>query len=166
MPGSPLEGDLRSLGFDVRTAPEAASPEELEALLRDLPAGERVALVDSRFVGHVHALRLGLTDPRFPVSAVPGAVTAQAGARRELTTALRTAVDATGADADVRPWRSPPTPVPDRIAAAIEATGTDVHRPELGTLVAALPGDPESRNTARASRRRRRRRGRAACAAR
>ncbi len=149
MPGSPLEGDLRSLGFDVRTAPEAASPEELEALLRDLPAGERVALVDSRFVGHVHALRLGLTDPRFPVSAVPGAVTAQAGARRELTTALRTAVDATGADAGRASVALAPDAVPDRIAAAIEATGTDVHRPELGTLVAALPGDPESRNTAR-----------------
>ncbi|MFD9858907.1 DUF5941 domain-containing protein [Streptomyces alboflavus] len=149
VPGSPLEGDLRSLGFDVRTAPEAASPEELEALLRDLPAGERVALVDSRFVGHVHALRLGLTDPRFPVSAVPGAVTAQAGARRELTTALRTAVDATGADAGRASVALAPDAVPDRIAAAIEATGTDVHRPELGTLVAALPGDPESRNTAR-----------------
>ncbi|MEL3949246.1 DUF5941 domain-containing protein [Streptomyces sp. LNU-CPARS28] len=149
VPGSPLEGDLRSLGFDVRTAPEAASPEELEALLRDLPSGERVALVDSRFVGHVHALRLGLTDPRFPVSAVPGAVTAQAGARRELTTALRTAVDATGADAGRASVALAPDAVPDRIAAAIEATGTDVHRPELGTLVAALPGDPESRNTAR-----------------
>ncbi|MFH9074698.1 DUF5941 domain-containing protein [Streptomyces alboflavus] len=149
VPGSPLEGDLRSLGFDVRTAPEAASPEELEALLRDLPAGERVALVDSRFVGHVHALRLGLTDPRFPVSAVPGAVTAQAGARRELTTALRTAVDATGADAGRASVALAPDTVPDRVAAAIEATGTDVHRPELGTLVAALPGDPESRNTAR-----------------
>lgn len=149
MPGSPLEGDLRSLGFDVRTAPEAASPEELEALLRDLPAGERVALVDSRFVGHVHALRLGLTDPRFPVSAVPGAVTAQAGARRELTAALRTAVGTAGADGGRAPVTLAPDAVPDRVAAAIEATGTDVHRPELGTLVAALPGDPESRNTAR-----------------
>ncbi|MFD9885722.1 DUF5941 domain-containing protein [Streptomyces alboflavus] len=149
VPGSPLEGDLRSLGFDVRTAPEAASPEELEALLRDLPAGERVALVDSRFVGHVHALRLGLTDPRFPVSAVPGAVTAQAGARRELTAALRTAVGTAGADGGRAPVTLAPDAVPDRVAAAIEATGTDVHRPELGTLVAALPGDPESRNTAR-----------------
>ncbi|WJV51134.1 DUF5941 domain-containing protein [Streptomyces flavofungini] len=157
VPGSPLEGDLRSLGFDVRTAPEAASPEELEALLRDLPAGERVALVDSRFVGHVHALRLGLTDPRFPVSAVPGAVTAQAGARRELTAALRTAVGAApearapeaqadGARASVALASDA---LPDRVAAAVEASGTDVHRPELGTLVAALPVDPEARNTAR-----------------
>ena len=38
------------------------------------PADERVALVDPRFVGHVHALRLGLTDPRFAAAAVPGAV--------------------------------------------------------------------------------------------
>ncbi|GHC74326.1 hypothetical protein GCM10010349_52630 [Streptomyces flavofungini] len=159
MPGSPLEGDLRSLGFDVRTAPEAASPEELEALLRDLPATERVALVDSRFVGHVHALRLGLTDPRFPVSAVPGAMTAQASARRELTAALRTAVGAAGAveaaaaEATADGGRASVAvasdAVPDRVAAAVEASGTDVHRPELGTLVAALPGDPESRNSAR-----------------
>lgn len=153
MPGSPLEGDLRSLGFDVRTAPDAASPEELEALLRDLPPGERVALVDSRFVGHVHALRLGLTDPRFPVSAVPGAVTARAGARRELTAALHTAVGATGAETAADGGRASVAlasdALPDRVAAAVEATGTDVHRPELGTLVAALPGDPEARNTAR-----------------
>ncbi|MFD0419033.1 DUF5941 domain-containing protein [Streptomyces sp. NPDC127108] len=153
VPGSPLEGDLRSLGFDVRTAPDAASPEELEALLRDLPADERVALVDSRFVGHVHALRLGLTDPRFPVSAVPGAVTAQAGARRELTAALRTAVGAGGAEAAADGGRASVAlasgAVPDRVAAAVEATGTDVHRPELGTLIAAVPDDPESRNTAR-----------------
>ncbi|MBJ3807219.1 DUF5941 domain-containing protein [Streptomyces flavofungini] len=159
VPGSPLEGDLRSLGFDVRTAPEAASPEELEALLRDLPATERVALVDSRFVGHVHALRLGLTDPRFPVSAVPGAMTAQASARRELTAALRTAVGAAGAveaaaaEATADGGRASVAvasdAVPDRVAAAVEASGTDVHRPELGTLVAALPGDPESRNSAR-----------------
>ncbi|WP_189173138.1 DUF5941 domain-containing protein [Streptomyces lasiicapitis] len=163
VPGSPLEGDLRSLGFDVRTAPEAAAPEDLDALLRDLPAGERVAVVDTRFVGHVHALRLGLTDPRFPVSAVPGAVTAQAGARGELTTVLRTAVGATadggGASVALAPQQSERAEpslagahdqaVPDRIAAALEAAGVDVHRPELGTLVAAVPSDPEARNTAR-----------------
>lgn len=174
MPGSPLEGDLRSLGFDVRTAPDAAGADEFEALLRDLPAGERVALVDARFVGHVHALRLGLTDPRFPVSAVPGALTAQAGARHELTRALRTALGAasvTGAPpasgASSAPAEQPAataagrpgtaehpgsgatTPVPDRLAAVLEATGADVHRPELGTLVATVADDPQSRNTAR-----------------
>ncbi len=77
-PGSSLDGDLRSLGFDVRIASGA---EEAGALLTAVPAGERVALVDPRFVGHLHALRLALTDPRFPAAGVPGALTAQGGAR-------------------------------------------------------------------------------------
>ncbi|MVO87084.1 CDP-alcohol phosphatidyltransferase family protein [Streptomyces sp. p1417] len=211
MPGSPLEGDLRSLGFDVRTAPGTASADDLETLLRDLPAGERVAVVDHRFVGHVHALRLGLTDPRFPVAAVPGAMTAQSGARGELIRALRAAAGAAGAvptggtvapvagDApaagDALPGRIPAAgaagaadpdriaagaavpdriaagaavpdlsvagaaipdriaaagdALPDRIAAALKAAGTDVHRPELGTLVATVADDPQTRNTAR-----------------
>ncbi|MGW6804688.1 CDP-alcohol phosphatidyltransferase family protein, partial [Streptomyces sp. NPDC055039] len=85
VPGSSLEGDLRSLGFDVRTAPGA---EEARDLLAAAPATARVALVDSRFVGHVHALRLALTDPRFPAAAVPGALTAQPGARAALLRAL------------------------------------------------------------------------------
>ncbi|SCD77452.1 hypothetical protein GA0115250_12199, partial [Streptomyces sp. BvitLS-983] len=57
----------------MRTASDAA---EAAALLRTVPTG-RVALVDAGFVGHLHALRLGLTDPRFPAGAVPGAVTVQ-----------------------------------------------------------------------------------------
>ncbi|MEU1133379.1 CDP-alcohol phosphatidyltransferase family protein, partial [Streptomyces sp. NPDC005900] len=73
VPGSPLEGDLRSLGFDVRVASDAA---DAEMLLAAVPGDQRVAVVDARFVGHVHALRLGLTDPRFTAAAVPGAVTA------------------------------------------------------------------------------------------
>ncbi len=149
MPGSPLEGDLRSLGFDVRTAPGTASAEDLEALLRDLPAGERVAVVDHRFVGHVHALRLGLTDPRFPVAAVPGAVTAQAGARGELTRALRTAAAGAPAAGAPRDFDTAEPSAPDRLAAVLESTGTDVHRPELGTLVATVAYDPQARNAAR-----------------
>ncbi|MYR91061.1 CDP-alcohol phosphatidyltransferase family protein, partial [Streptomyces sp. SID685] len=74
VPGSSLESDLRSLGFDVRMAESTA---ETETLLAAAPAGDRVAVVDAGFVGHVHALRLGLTDPRFPLAAVSGAVTAQ-----------------------------------------------------------------------------------------
>lgn len=60
VPGSSIEGDLRSLGFDVRTASDAG---DAEALLAAVPGDERVAVVDARFVGHEHALRLGLTDP-------------------------------------------------------------------------------------------------------
>ncbi|MGW7414463.1 DUF5941 domain-containing protein [Streptomyces sp. NPDC054863] len=128
VPGSSLEGDLRSLGFDVRSA---ADPREAAKLLDETPSGERVALVDPRFVGHVHSLRLGLTDPRFPAAAVPGAFTAQPEARRALSLALRTAPGS-----------------PDAVADALEAEGTAVQRPELGALVAAVPADQVSRTEA------------------
>ncbi|MEK9521691.1 DUF5941 domain-containing protein [Streptomyces sp. NPDC087908] len=135
-PGSSLDGDLRSLGFDVRTA---AGPEETGALLAAVPAGERVALVDPRFVGHVHALRLALTDPRFPAAAAPGALTVQNGARPALARALTAAAapvtdDLTGTLAD-----------------ALDADGVAVHRPPLGTLVATVPTDAEARHEARAA---------------
>jgi phosphatidylglycerophosphate synthase len=76
---------LRSLGFDVR---EAADPAAAATELSRAPAGERVALVDPRFVGHVHSLRLALTDPRFTAAAVPGAVTVRDPARPALVRAL------------------------------------------------------------------------------
>ncbi len=65
MPGSQLGDDLRALGFDVQNA---SLPDDLPRLLAEVPAGERVALVDPRFLGHLHALRLALTDPRFPAA--------------------------------------------------------------------------------------------------
>ncbi|MBW5420863.1 CDP-alcohol phosphatidyltransferase family protein [Streptomyces sp. BG9H] len=141
VPGSPLEGDLRSLGFDVRVASDAA---DAETLLAAVPGDQRVAVVDARFVGHVHALRLALTDPRFAASAVPGAVTAKPQARKALTRALRASA-ATGGILTL-------DALPDSIAAAMEAEtseGTDVHRPDLGTLVATVPTDPQTRNEAR-----------------
>ncbi|MYY80297.1 CDP-alcohol phosphatidyltransferase family protein, partial [Streptomyces sp. SID335] len=64
------------------------------------------------------------------------------GARTELTRALRTTAATTGGvvthDA-----------LPDDIAAAMESGATDVHRPDLGTLVATVPDDPQARNEAR-----------------
>ncbi|MCK8678060.1 DUF5941 domain-containing protein [Streptomyces lichenis] len=157
VPGSPLEGDLRSLGFDVRTA---ADQRQAAELLAAVPAGERVALVDPRFTGHLHALRLTLTDPRFPAAAAPGALTAQPAARPALQRALaaagappRPAAPATATDAPApvqqavlpeRPASVQQAVLPDRAAAALEADGTAVHRPELGTLVAAVPQDPQS----------------------
>ncbi|MYT23755.1 CDP-alcohol phosphatidyltransferase family protein, partial [Streptomyces sp. SID7760] len=81
VPGSPLTDELRSLGFDVRPA---AGPEEAAAVLAGVPADQRVAVVDSAFVGHVHALRLALTDPRFDACAVTGALAVQPGARAAL----------------------------------------------------------------------------------
>lgn len=135
VPGSSIEGDLRSLGFAVRSA---ADPGETEAVLAQVPADERVAVVDARFVGHLHALRLGLTDPRFPLAAIPGAVTAQPAGRQALTRALARETSAQGAL------------LVDSLAERITGTlDTDVHRPELGSLVAVVPADPQARNEAR-----------------
>ncbi|MFB9508284.1 DUF5941 domain-containing protein [Streptomyces aurantiacus] len=137
VPGSSLEGDLRSLGYDVRAAADAA---DAETLLAAVPADQRVAVVDARFVGHVHALRLGLTDPRFDAAAIPGAVTAKPAARAALGRALRTAsTDASNGSVVVGI-------VTDRVADALD---TDLHRPELGELVAEVPRDPQARNEAR-----------------
>ncbi|MFD7894792.1 DUF5941 domain-containing protein [Streptomyces sp. NPDC059743] len=169
VPGSPLEGHLRSLGYDVRTAPGA---EEARSLLASAPAAERVALVDSRFVGHIHALRLALTDPRFPAAAVPGALTAQPEARAALLTAITAVVNGdprpplssaptapharTGAPhvgaAEARATVTAPSePFADQVAAALDARGTAVHRPELGSLVAAVPADADARERAGAA---------------
>lgn len=141
MPGSSLEGDLRSLGFDVRVASDNG---DVETLLATVPADQRVALVDARFVGHVHALRLGLTDPRFDAAALPGAVTVRPAARRALTGALArenaTVSGSTAVAVDS---------VADRVVAALDADGVSPYRPELGTLVAVVPADPQARNEAR-----------------
>lgn len=129
--GSSLEDDLRSLGFDVRAAADAAGT---AAALAAVPAAERVALVDARFVGHLHALRLALTDPRFPAAAVEGALTAQPEARGALTRALATVTDA-----------GPGQSLPDTLVPRLEADGVGVHRPDLGVLVATVPADTDVR---------------------
>ncbi|GAA2459090.1 hypothetical protein GCM10010273_48790 [Streptomyces lavendulocolor] len=128
-------------------------------------------------MGHVHALRLALTDPRFPAAAVPGALTAQPEARPALTRALTATTAAPsaagptgtgGTDRDPagtgaapaapataaatepdRPAAGLPGTLPDRLAGALAAGGTQVHRPELGSLVAAVPADPQSRKETR-----------------
>ncbi len=126
----------------MRTASDAA---EAAALLRTVPTG-RVALVDAGFVGHLHALRLGLTDPRFPAGAVPGAVTVQDASRAALTRALETEAGRPApGGAAVRTG----TGLPDRLAGALQAEGVAVHRPELGALVARVPLAPQERSEAR-----------------
>ncbi|PPS81075.1 DUF5941 domain-containing protein [Streptomyces sp. MH60] len=152
VPGSSIESELRSLGFDVHLASDAA---DTETLLARAPGEERVAVVDARFVGHPHALRLGLTDPRFPLAAIPGAVTAQPAARQALTRAMARENSAGGGSAQGgAPARAKPSvgevdSLADRITTALDADGADVHRPELGSLVAAVPADPQARNEAR-----------------
>jgi phosphatidylglycerophosphate synthase len=138
VPGSSIEGDLRALGFDVRHAADAAGA---GTLLAAVPGGERVAVVDARFVGPAHALRLGLTDPRVPLAAIPGAVTAQPAARPALARALARQ-EAAGGTTLV-------DSLTDRIVTALDADGAGVHRPELGSLVARVPADPQAANEAR-----------------
>ncbi|WP_079179403.1 DUF5941 domain-containing protein [Streptomyces atratus] len=151
VPGSSLGDDLRSLGFDVQAAADVT---EAARLLSVVPADRRVALVDPRFVGHVHALRLGLTDPRFPAATVPGALTAQPEARSALVRALDTTAEAVGAGVPTGPPDAPVTDrtVPGRIAATMDAEGTAVQRPELGSLVAAVPVDGPAREAAQSAR--------------
>ncbi|CAM5553485.1 DUF5941 domain-containing protein [Streptomyces aurantiogriseus] len=152
VPGSSIEVDLRSLGFDVRVAADAA---DAETLLAAVPGDQRVAVVDTRFVGHLHALRLGLTDPRFPLAAIPGAVTAQPDGRQALTRAMARENSATGGTAHGgAPARAKSSvgdvdSLADRVVTALDADGADVHRPELGSLVAEVPADPQARNEAR-----------------
>ncbi|GAA1279017.1 hypothetical protein GCM10009646_77580 [Streptomyces aureus] len=130
----------------MRLAPDAA---QAGTALAAVPAGQRVALVDAGFVGHTHALRLGLTDPRFAASAVPGAVSVQPAAREALTGALRdTAQGPSATDFGTRAGTLAGV-LADRVAERLTASGTEVHHPELGELVAAVPADPQARNEAR-----------------
>ncbi|MFE1777106.1 DUF5941 domain-containing protein [Streptomyces sp. NPDC059008] len=137
--GSSLEADLRTLGFDVRTADDPASAAELIAAV---PAQERIAVVDPRFVGHLHALRLALTDPRFPAAAVPGALTAQPEARPALAGALgRIPVGAGTAHlTDV---------LTETLTESLDREDVGLHRVELGSLVATVALTPAQREEAR-----------------
>ncbi|MFB7632940.1 DUF5941 domain-containing protein [Streptomyces sp. NPDC056149] len=137
--GSSLEADLRALGFEVRAADDPAGAAEL---LAEAPAQERVAIVDPRFVGHLHALRLALTDPRFPAAAVPGALTVQPAARAALDRAAgRIPVGAGTAHlTDV---------LTDTLTEALDRADVGLHRVEPGTLVATLALTPAQREEAR-----------------
>ncbi|MFE2162190.1 DUF5941 domain-containing protein [Streptomyces lydicus] len=137
--GSPLEADLRTLGFDVRTANDPASVAELIA---GLPAQQRIAVVDPRFVGHLHALRLALTDPRFPAAAVPGALTVQPEARPALARAVgRIPVGAGTAHlTDV---------LTETLTESLDQDAVSLHRVELGSLVATVALTPAQREEAR-----------------
>ncbi len=151
----------------------ASDADEAETLVAAVPSEERVAIVDARFVGHRHALRLGLTDPRFPVAALPGAVSVQHAARQALTRAMAREgsgpfgdgavltdgpVGLPGGNAGAEgsapaaraetAARTHDDGLPERLATALAADGVPVHRPELGTLVAAVPADAPTRDEA------------------
>ncbi|SCZ16865.1 Phosphatidylglycerophosphate synthase [Streptomyces sp. 136MFCol5.1] len=88
---------------------------------------------------------------------MPGALTAQPEARTALAQALRSTAAAVGAGVPVgRAGGADTVPVtdrtvPGRIAVALEAEGTAVQRPELGSLVAAVPADQAARATAQSA---------------
>lgn len=112
----------------------AADAAEVTTAVSEAPVSERVALIDPGFVGHIHALRLALLDPRFPAGAVPGAVSVAPEARATLARTLPA---------------TPPTA--DRVAELLDAEGVGVHRPELGVLVATVPADESARGQAEAA---------------
>lgn len=144
---SPLADDLRALGFQVV---EAETPDALAARLSQVPAADRVAVVDRRFLGHRHALRLALTDPRFDTAAIPGAVSAKPEGRQALTRATASLTSATAISATATTGSAAVLAdvLPDALADALDAEGAAPHRPELGVLVAAVPGDPAARAAA------------------
>jgi len=155
---SPLADDLRALGFQVA---DADTPAAVAARLAAAPAAERVAVVDRRFVGHRHALRLALTDPRFDAGAVPGALAVTPAARPALAQALAAltapaevpaAPQSTGGPGYAegpRPYEpAAADSVPDTLADALAEHGTAPHRPELGVLVARVAHDEAERQAA------------------
>ena len=74
----PVDGDgylresLAALGV---TVVEADGPAATARIVASASTTGRVALIDHRFIGHRHALRLALADPRWPVLHAPGILT-------------------------------------------------------------------------------------------
>ncbi|WP_322974411.1 DUF5941 domain-containing protein [Actinacidiphila epipremni] len=92
-----------------------------------------MAVVDRRFRGHRHALRLALTDPRFDAAAVTGALTVRPAARPALQRALAALAGGT----------PPATPAPTAPAPGA-AAGTSAASPQPGA------GGPDARTAAAA----------------
>ncbi|BBB01230.1 putative transferase [Actinacidiphila reveromycinica] len=134
---------------------EADGPRAVAERVAGAPPAERVAVVDRRFRGHRHALRLALTDPRFDAGAVPGALAVQAAARPALSRALHEL--AGGADAAAPAAGGPAAPqggaptatvadgdvLADVLAGELGRQGAEPYRPELGVLVARVARGPQ-----------------------
>lgn len=120
-------------------------PEIRSVRIAEIPAllaagTERVALVDARFMGHRHALRLVVADTRFPAAHIPGVLVVEGDAR------------AAAADAFVASTYTADTCVPDVVAARMHADARFVPREvPLGDLVAAVPRDDAERAHVRAA---------------
>lgn len=90
----PVARQLRALGYDVVEV-EAASDDDsgLLSAVRDAEPGP-VAIVDRRYIGHLHVLRQVLHDQRYDASAGPGVVAVSSKGRGPLLDML----PAAGAD--------------------------------------------------------------------
>jgi phosphatidylglycerophosphate synthase len=96
----PVDGDgylrenLAALGV---TVVDASGPAATARIVASASATGRIALIDRRFVGHKHALRLAMTDPRWPVLHATGILTVSTGTGRDaLAARLRAIPDLTG----------------------------------------------------------------------
>jgi len=95
----PVDGDgylresLAALGV---TVVEADGPAATARIVASASTTGRIALIDHRFIGHRHALRLALTDPRWPALHAPGILTVSGTSREMLAARLRTIPDLTG----------------------------------------------------------------------
>lgn len=108
----PVARQLRALGYDVT---DISRVEELPAALSAAPPG-RIALVDSRYVGHLHALRRAVCDARSDAVAGPGTLAVSPAARPGLLAALSYALAAAAAHGQA--GNAPPTePVSPRPSA-------------------------------------------------
>ena len=85
---STVRTQLDALGYDVVDAPLDG---HALALAVRAAAGARIALVDRRFVGHTHALRQAILDPRYDALAGPGAISVARTHRAELAAAIEAA---------------------------------------------------------------------------
>ncbi|MEQ7010065.1 DUF5941 domain-containing protein [Actinopolymorpha sp. B17G11] len=84
-PGEPpVAGQLHALGY---TVVDASTVDDLAAAITTATAGP-VALVDRRYIGHLHALRRAVCDTRSDVRAGPGTLTATTVARARLVSVL------------------------------------------------------------------------------
>lgn len=87
----PVAHQLESLGYTIGELGQGiALPDALADALAAAEPGP-VAIVDRRYVGHLHVLRRVLCDPRHDASSGPGVVAVSARGRVDLIAALRSA---------------------------------------------------------------------------
>ncbi|MGH3488798.1 MAG: CDP-alcohol phosphatidyltransferase family protein, partial [Actinopolymorphaceae bacterium] len=155
----PVATQLRALGYAVV---DASTVDDLAAAVATAPAGP-VALVDRRYIGHLHALRRAVCDTRPEALAGPGTLTVMVGARARLVSVLTRVLAAADAGAPGRPeGTAEAVPGPDAepvLGARLDigdltetlAADTEVARTDPAPLVAGL-ADTDAERDALAAR--------------